>query len=202
MKYEDSGDNSLGFTPDNDNEGTALATVMINGYSDGVIEVQPVVSRIPVRTVVFEDNNGKISSNNGRLDYLDGEQVKLADVKKDISNVISFSPDSAYEFLKWEVYNRKNGDVYDNGTYIQIDDEKVENTSYTLINVPEEDVQEAERTIQLAIRPIVAERPQILDYAPSGAALLRKDSTIQIIFDYDLSENSIYYTKNELKTIR
>ena len=62
------------------------------------------------------------------------------------------------------------------------------------------DVSETDDAI-LKLRPIVAERPQIISYAPFTGAINR-DTTIQVMFDYDMDENSIYYTEQELDTLR
>lgn len=198
IRFEE-GSDVYGYLPGTTNEGTAQATITVDGYLDGVIQIEPFVSVIPVGTVILEDNNGKISSNNGRLTTYEGVQVKIADSKVGDDNIISFSPDSSYEFIKWQIYDRKAGTTFDNGNYIRLADETTENTSYQFISVPE-----SESNIQLAIKPIVAERPQILDCTPSssGTTLLRRDSTIQIIFDYDIDEESIYYTDNELQQLR
>ncbi len=200
MKYEE-GSDIYGFIVGSTGEGQGQATITVNGYVDGVIQIEPVVSVIPVGTVILEDNNGKISSNNGRLANIDGVQVKIAETKKGDENIISFSPDAAYEFIKWQIYDRTTGTVYENkkNDYITLADDTIENTSYKLLDVPS-----SSSNIQLAIKPIVAERPQILDCTPSstGTTLLRKDSTIQIIFDYDMDEGSIYYTGNELQQVR
>ncbi len=194
LNYED--DSIYGYVAGNDKEGTAQVTVNINDYISGTIEITPKVEKIPVGKVYFEENNGKISSNNALLDTQNGIQVKYAETKQGDSNVISFSPDSAYEFIKWQIYNKANGTVIDNDNYIKIVNEGYESTSYILNAVPASD-----SGIQLAIKPIVAERPQILDYTPSGATLLRKDSTIQVLFDHDMDEDSIYYTDSELNQV-
>ncbi len=200
IRYEDSSD-VYGFIAGSTSEGQAQATITVDDYIDGVIQIEPVTSVIPVGTVVLEENNGKINSNNERLTTLNGLQVKIAETKKGDENIIRFTPDSAYQFIKWQVYDRNTGNYYTDNVndYVRFTDDSIENTSYRLIDVPS-----AESNIQLAIKPIVAERPQILDCTPSssGTTLLRKDSTIQIIFDYDMDEESIYYTGNELKQVR
>ena len=200
MRYEE-GSDIYGFIAGSTGEGQGQATITVDGYVDGVIQIEPFVSVIPVGTVILEENNGKISSNNGRLANIGGVQVKIAETKKGDENIISFSPDAAYEFIKWQIYDRTTGVIYDNddNDYITFTDDTVENTSYKLLDVPS-----SSSNIQLAIKPVIAERPQILDCTPSssGTTLLRKDSTIQIIFDYDMDEESIYYTDNELKQLR
>ncbi|MBR6340673.1 MAG: fibronectin type III domain-containing protein [Treponema sp.] len=197
IKYED-GSNIYGYTA-GDKEGLAQATITVDGYISGTITIEPVINLIPTGTIILEDNNGKISANNAVLSTLNGVSVKLATTKENVENVISFSADSSYEFIKWQAYNKKTNENLENGTYIRFLNPDVENTSYVLVQSPEN-----ADSIQLAIKPVVAERPQILDCTPSGSgtSLLRKDSTIQVIFDYDMDENSIYYTDIELAQLR
>ena len=195
LSYEkEFGSDAYGYSALNNSEGTAQATISILRDIAGVIEIQPIVSKIPVGRVLLEDNNGKISSNIGTLN--DDGKTKSAETKLGEGNVISFNADSAYEFVKWQIYDRKSGTIYNNGTYLRIDNEKTENTSYSITDASYEN-----DDIELTIKPIVAERPQILDYTPAGSSLLRKDSTIQVIFDHDMDEDSIYYTENELRQV-
>lgn len=197
IKYEE-GSNVYGYTA-GEKEGVAQATVTVDNYISGTITIEPVVEKIPTGTIILEDNNGKISANNSILGNYNGVSVKLSTTKEDIENIITFSPDTSYEFIKWQVYNKKNNQVFENGQYIKIKNPELENTSYVLVSAPD-----AGSDIQLAIKPVVAERPQILDCTPSssGTTLLRRDSTIQILFDYDMDENSIYYTDSELEQLR
>ena len=52
--------------------------------------------------------------------------------------------------------------------------------------------------MKLCISPMVAERPQILSYAPMlGTEMSFKDSAIQVVFDYPMDPVSIYYTQAE-----
>ena len=195
LSYEkEFGSDAYGYSALNNSEGTAQATISILRDIAGVIEIQPIVTKIPVGTVLLEDNNGKISSNIGSLN--DDGKTKSAETKLGERNVISFNADSAYEFVKWQIYDRASGTIYNNGTYLRIDNEKTENTSYSITDASYED-----NDIELTIKPIVAERPQILDYTPAGSSLLRKDSTIQVIFDHDMDEDSIYYTEAELSQV-
>jgi len=195
LSYEkEYGSDAYGLSALNNSEGTAQAIISILRDITGVIEIQPIVTKIPVGTVLLEDNNGKISSNIGSLN--DDGKTKSAETKLGERNVISFNADSAYEFVKWQIYDRASGTIYNNGTYLRIDNEKTENTSYSITDASYED-----DDIELTIKPIVAERPQILDYTPSGSSLLRKDSTIQVIFDHDMDEDSIYYTEAELSQV-
>lgn len=194
MKYEDGAD-VYGFIA-GEKEGIAQATILVESYISGEIKISPNVEKIPTGIVILEEYNGRISANNGELDTLNGNKVWRAKSKEGERNVISFSADPAYEFLYWQIYNR-NGSLDDE--FIEIADKKSENTSYVLKKAPENG-----SDIQLAIKPVVAERPQILDHTPSssGTTLLRRDSAIQVIFDYDMDVDSIYYTETELTQLR
>ena len=56
--------------------------------------------------------------------------------------------------------------------------------------------------MKLCLVPVVAARPQILSYSPILAGDLSvKDTTIQVIFDHEMDNESIYYTDDELKTL-
>ena len=103
---------------------------------------------------------------------------------------ISFSPDDDYEFVKWELYDINTDDAIPNGTYVTIADSKQAETSYKVTRVPAD-------TIKLGLRALVAERPQLISNTPQNGGIL-KDSTIQVIFDRDMDENSIYYTDDEI----
>lgn len=103
---------------------------------------------------------------------------------------ISFSPDDDYEFVKWELYDINTDDAIPNGMYVTIADSKQAETSYKVTRVPAD-------TIKLGLRALVAERPQLISNTPQNGGIL-KDSTIQVIFDRDMDENSIYYTDDEI----
>ena len=108
IKYED-GSNIYGYTA-GDKEGLAQATITVDGYISGTITIEPVINLIPTGTIILEDNNGKISANNAVLSTLNGVSVKLATTKENVENVISFSADSSYEFIKWQAYNKKTNE--------------------------------------------------------------------------------------------
>ena len=67
-------------------------------------------------------------------------------------------------------------------------------TTYELLDVPS-----AELDIEIALRPVVTERPQVISATPgytSGGAY--NFSNIQVVFDKDMDENSIYYDTKEI----
>ena len=56
--------------------------------------------------------------------------------------------------------------------------------------------------MKLCLVPVLAARPKILSYSPILTEdLTLKDTPIQVIFDQDMDEESIYYTDKELEQI-
>ncbi len=106
---------------------------------------------------------------------------------------VSFSPDDDYEFIRWELYDIKTDSSITNGTYVKLEDPAQPSTNYSVTQVPD-------NGIELALRPVVAERPQIISYSPMTLDEL-KDSSIQVLFDHDMDEGSIYYSDDELKSL-
>lgn len=107
---------------------------------------------------------------------------------------ISFSPYSDYEFIRWQIYDEKTGDEIPDGKYLLLNEADSKNTYFTFIGVPEN------ADVQLALRPVIAERPQIISNSPQNNGIL-KDSTIQVLFDREMDEKSIYYTKEEIVSL-
>ena len=109
---------------------------------------------------------------------------------------LSFDPEDDYEFIRWEIYDKALGQTVENGSYITIDDPKNKSTTY---QIAEPFPQSKDSII---VRPVVVERPGIISNSPMiSGGLSLKDSTIQVIFDHDMDEESICYTEEELKDI-
>ena len=107
---------------------------------------------------------------------------------------VSFSPDEEYyEFIRWKLYDINTDEEIPNGTYVKLDDPTQPSTNYKVTQVPD-------TGIELALRPVVAERPQIISNTPQNSGIL-KDSSIQVLFDRDMDENSIYYSDDELESL-
>jgi len=138
----------------------------------------------------------KLANANIKIDGTHGQFSPAKDtynVIKGRNAAISFEPDSDYEFIRWQIYDEKTGEEIPNGIYIKLNNSADSDTTYMLTSIPED------KSVKLAIRPIVAERPQILSYTPLYvAAGTNKDSTVQVMFDYDMDKSSIYYTKEEI----
>ena len=110
---------------------------------------------------------------------------------------LSFDPDTDYEFVRWQIYDSKTGTEIPNGTYLKIEDPSVSSTTYSLAAVP------VNSEISLAIKPVIAERPQILSRSPvDNGNSFYKDSRIQVLFDHEMDESSIYYTQEELDDLK
>ncbi|MBR4449677.1 MAG: hypothetical protein IKS30_05705, partial [Treponema sp.] len=112
---------------------------------------------------------------------------------KNRSYSISMTPDDDCVFICWELYDLKTDSSIANGTYVKLEDPAQPSTNYSVIQVPD-------NGIELALRPVVAERPQIISYSPMTLDEL-KDSSIQVLFDQDMDENSIYYTSDEVENL-
>ena len=109
---------------------------------------------------------------------------------------LSFVPDDDYEFIRWELYDTNSADVNStipNGTYVSIKNPRNENTTFTLMQMPE-------AAIKPGIRAVTAERPRVISNSPIGSGIL-KDSTIIVLFDRDMDENSIYYEEPEITAL-
>ena len=103
---------------------------------------------------------------------------------------IRFTPDDDYEFIRWVLYDINADEEIPNGTYVTIAEPYESETSYKVTQVPA-------NTIKLALRAAVVERPQLISNTPQNGGIL-KDSTIQVLFDRDMDEYSIYYTDDEI----
>ena len=172
----------------------AQVNITVNNFYEKTIVISPVVVPIPTASVTIDGSNGKFSP-------IQGTYIK----KEKIFETLSFDPDGDYEFLRWQIYNENTGDELNNADYITIKDLTSERTSFAVVRVPDLPTEgnEGAQEIKLAIRPIVTERPQILSYSPmydAKGSLL--DSSIQVMFDYEMDEESIYYTEIELESLK
>lgn len=140
---------------------------------------------LPSADVEITGSNGKFSPTKGTYSCI-----------KTFTYQLSFDPDSDYEFIRWQIYDMASESEIENGTYIKLENPLEPATNYSLVPRP------LPEGVKLAVRPVVAERPQILSYAPLYVAEgSLKDSTIQVVFDYDMDESSIYFTKEEIKKL-
>ncbi len=166
--------------------GICSATVTVIQSNNDII-IRPKCKMLANKDVYIDGTNGKLSPSRGL------QEKRL----QNREYTIGFDPDTDYEFLYWQIFDKSSGTDIPNGTYITITEPSTGDTSYTLTTIPEDD------SIQLALRPVVAERPHILSNSPLYTDEgVNKDTTIQVVFDYDMSENSIYYTEQELDDLK
>ncbi|MBO4404032.1 MAG: hypothetical protein J5780_01720, partial [Treponema sp.] len=147
------------------------------------IKIRPVCTLLTSINVTITGSNGKFSPAKGEKKCTMTHTYPL-----------SFEPDSDYEFIRWEIYNKKTNTPIENSLYINIADPSLEETSYSLKKAPEDS------SMEIAVRPVIAERPQIISYSPMTSGVF-KDSAIQIVFDRSMAPSSIYYTLSELNEI-
>ena len=134
----------------------------------------------------------KYSGKNGVVKSPAGSEIskKVTD-----TFTLSFDPIGDYEFVSWKITNDTTNEELPNGEYLKIEDILNSETKCTFVKAPESDM-------KLCLSPVVTERPQILSYAPMlSTKMAFKDSSIQVIFDYPMDPDSIYYTQEEFDAI-
>ncbi|MBR3645267.1 MAG: hypothetical protein IKN54_02520, partial [Lachnospiraceae bacterium] len=136
-------------------------------------------------TVDYEGSNGVVKSPAG------GEATK----KVTDTFSLRFDTFTDYEFLYWKIIDRNNNSELKNGEYLSLESVTESETTCTLVKAPE-------AGMKLCLVPVLAARPKILSYSPILTEdLTLKDTPIQVIFDQDMDEESIYYTDKELEQI-
>ena len=151
------------------------------------IEAAIAYANAPSYTITVEsgDNSGVVKNPAG------GEAAKK------VTDVFSlkFEPYADYEFLYWKIIDSTTQKEITNGEYLELESLDDAETKCTFKKAPE-------NGMKLCLVPVVAARPQILSYSPILASGLSvKDTPIQVVFDHDMSENSIYYTKDEILSL-
>ncbi len=161
-------------------------TAMVLAQSN-LTQIRPLCSPRPRVTFKLTGSNGIFSPIKGPHESIESHIDPLV-----------FNPNSDYEFIRWEIYNGKTDEEIPNGTYLKITDPNKNETTYSFVaEVP------VDEDIELTVRPIVAERPQILSYSPLyDVEGVMKDSTIQVVFDYDMDEDSIYFSDDEIGELK
>lgn len=103
-----------------------------------------------------------------------------------------FSEYSGYKFLKWQTVNTKTKLPYTDqqtAEFFDFDDLYSPETNFTVLKLPKD----------IEIKPLCANRPNVLTYSPRyKASGTFKDSTIRVFFSHKISEESIYYSGKEL----
>ena len=144
------------------------------------IIINAVCPHLPFVNFELQAENGNISPVTGTYTCVQTYTYRL-----------TFSPETYYEFIRWEIYDLKADEEIPNGKYITIDDPKSKDTTYSFASIPEDS------QIKIVIRPVVKERPQIISNSPLGSGV-KTDTSIQVLFDHDMDKSSIYYTKEEM----
>ena len=167
------------------NEETGLYKYSVRLTEDAAdILIRPVCIRLPNFDFDLTGSNGKFSPAKGNYTCIQSHTYAL-----------SFDADSEWEFIRWKIYDSKTGEEIPNGKYLALEDSESPSTSYSLAAVPEE-------SVSIALKPVISERPQILSYSPTyNPSGSWSDTTIQIVFDYDMDSSSIYYTKEEIQEL-
>lgn len=124
-----------------------------------------------------------------------GSIVKPAagETSKKVTDVfeIRFQTGTDYEFIKWEASSPKlpqGQNIYD---YISFEDEKAYETKVRFLKALED----------IVITPVTVERAQFISWSPMTTGVI-KNSTIVVLFDHDMDEGSIYYSKDEVDKLK
>ena len=144
------------------------------------IIINAVCPHLPFVNFELKGGNGNISPVTGTYTCVQTFTYRL-----------SFEPESYYEFIRWEIYDSKTNFEIPNGKYITIDNPQSKETTYSFAASLDDS------EIELGIRPVVAERVQVIYNYPQSSGV-RKDTSIQVLFDHDMDKASIYYTKEEM----
>ena len=107
---------------------------------------------------------------------------------------LTFDAFADYEFICWKIINSADNKEIKNGDYLLIEAVDLSSTNCSVVKDPEPGM-------KLCICAVVAERPQVISYTPTGSNII-KDSSIQVVFDYEMNPYSIYFTDDEYKELK
>lgn len=120
-----------------------------------------------------------------------------AKVKPSDTFNLSFYAESDHQFIRWEVYNSVSNEKIENNLYLSIENPDMVETTCTLVKTPENS------DIKPEIRVVAVERPQVYftspNYSDDGTP---RNARIEVEFDKDISEDSIYYTNEEIVQLK
>ncbi len=136
--------------------------------------------------VDFADGSGVLNKPaGGETEKKEGEYFSL-----------DFDVSDKYEFIRWEVKDSVSGKVYENGEYIGIDDVYSSDTECCFIKCPPAGG-------RLTLTSVTGKRPGWLSRSPEiESELSIKNMSINVTFDQEMDEESIYYNEDELKEIK
>ena len=106
---------------------------------------------------------------------------------------IKFEPASDWEFIRWKIVDSNTQTELENGDYLELSTLTDSETECTFLKSPGAEM-------ALSLVPVMAERPQIISNTPQSSGVL-KDTSIQVLFDHDMDEASIYYTQDEMNQL-
>ena len=174
------------------------ATFTVEKKTAGQIVIQPFINKIAVVSVKIDGDRGTFTPGKGTKEY-----------KVGVKNHIEFDAASDYAFVSWKLVNAKNPEeelpVYNeakaegntDNAYIRFSNVSSEKTDFEILREPDTD------DISLLLTPDIEERPRIISTAPAyTAAGVLRDTTIQVMFDHDMDEESIYFTDKEIKELK
>ncbi|MBR0125719.1 MAG: hypothetical protein IJM03_10255 [Treponema sp.] len=133
------------------------------------------------------------------VDYPSGNGVVKSpaggEVQKKVTDSFSlhFEPSTDYEFVSWKILDAATGKEFSNGEYLTLESISDAETTCTFTKSPDSNA-------RLTLRAMVSPRAQVISYSPMTLDEL-KDSSIQVLFDYDMDEGSIYYSDDELESL-
>ncbi len=174
-------------------DGSSLysAAIILTNYTDDILTIEPLITEIAYINITVDGEHGKFTPSKGQKTFRLG---KL--------NHLEFEADSDYAFVGWQLIDlNTNEDITEgiNDGQIQIlntDNFDKEKVDFKVEFVPEDG------DYNLCLRPMIAERPQIISNYPLNTGYVLKDSTIQVMFDFDMDKNSIYYTQEEIQELQ
>ncbi len=163
------------------------ASIIIKDTIQGYITVQPIVSYI-------QDVEIKINGEHGKFSPAKGSQI----YKIGTTNHIEYEPDTDYAFIRWQLVDSVTGNEFPKNqdgaySYIRSTNLKSDKLDFEIIELPPAGT-------AFELHPLIAERPHVLSYWPmyDAADGSRSDTTIEIVFDRDMSPESILYSQQEV----
>ncbi|MBO7582571.1 MAG: hypothetical protein J6T20_02130 [Treponema sp.] len=133
------------------------------------------------------------------IDYPSGKGVIRSpaggEVQKKCTDkfTLHFDPSTDCEFAGWTILDSVSGKEFKNGEYLTLDSTNEAETTCTFTKEPP-------ASVKLTLKVTVAPRAQVISWSPMTSNVL-KDSSIQVVFDYDMDENSIYYIDKALEKL-
>ncbi len=146
------------------------------------IEARIQYENAPSYPILVTSSYGKISPNE-TLECKETDTISLM-----------FNADSNYQFIRWRVVDRKTNKEIENQDNIEFDDIYDNNTKFTL--------NKGLAGLNVLIEPYCEIRPKVVSATPLyDTNGVYRDRPIVIMFNKEMSEKSIYWTEEELKSM-